>query len=56
MQRLIIGEAAGAADGDVRYDASLEDHVADCDRLEGASAVTVVVDRDRRTLTEIGRI
>ena len=56
MQRLIIGEAARAANGDIRYDTSLEDHVADCDRLEGTGAVTVMVDRDRRTLAEIGRI
>ena len=34
MQRLIIGEAARAADSDVRHHACLEDHVADCDRLE----------------------
>ena len=56
MQRLIIREAARAADSDVRHHASLEDHVADCDRLEGASAVTVMVDRDRGGVAKVGGV
>ena len=56
VKGLIEGESAGPSDGHVRHHAGLEDDVADGERLERAGAVAIVVNRDRRTVSQAGRV